>query len=327
MTRDPVQALPRVGRGTVITVGTFDGLHRGHMLVLERTAERARAAGLASIALTFDPHPLDVVNPSAAPPLLTLWDEKLEMFAQTGMDYVIVLTFTAELAALAPETFVARVLVGGLGMKRLLIGHDHGFGRGRAGDAESLRLIGRRAGFPVEVVDAVIGSDGVPISSTAIRRAVAHGDLSRAADGLGRRYSFAGRVTRGEGRGRLLGFPTLNVEVASARKLLPPHGVYAVHIETRASAFGGMMNVGPRPTFGDERVGLEVHLFDAAGDWYGDTVRVEFVARLRDTIRFAGPDALVAQLRRDAEMARAALTAIGPTANLKGSGTNTSSLA
>lgn len=327
MTRDPVQALPRVGRGTVITVGTFDGLHRGHMLVLERTAERARAAGLASIALTFDPHPLDVVNPSAAPPLLTLWDEKLEMFAQTGMDYVIVLPFTAELAALAPETFVARVLVGGLGMKRLLIGHDHGFGRGRAGDAESLRLIGRRAGFPVEVVDAVIGSDGVPISSTAIRRAVAHGDLSRAADGLGRRYSFAGRVTRGEGRGRLLGFPTLNVEVASARKLLPPHGVYAVHVETRASAFGGMMNVGPRPTFGDERVGLEVHLFDAAGDWYGDTVRVEFVARLRDTMRFAGPDALVAQLRRDAEMARAALTAIGPTANLKGSGTNTSSLA
>lgn len=327
MTRDPVQALPRVGRGTVITVGTFDGLHRGHMLVLERTAERARAAGLASIALTFDPHPLDVVNPSEAPPLLTLWDEKLEMFAQTGMDYVIVLPFTAELAALAPETFVARVLVGGLGMKRLLIGHDHGFGRGRAGDAESLRLIGRRAGFPVEVVDAVIGSDGVPISSTAIRRAVAHGDLSRAADGLGRRYSFAGRVTRGEGRGRLLGFPTLNVEVASARKLLPPHGVYAVHVETRASAFGGMMNVGPRPTFGDERVGLEVHLFDAAGDWYGDTVRVEFVARLRDTMRFAGPDALVAQLRRDAEMARAALTAIGPTANLKGSGTNTSSLA
>lgn len=327
MTREhSLNALPRMAGGTVITVGTFDGLHRGHVLVLERTAARARAAGLASVVLTFDPHPLDVVNPSAAPPLLTLWDEKLEMFAQTSVDHVILLPFTAELAALPPEAFVERVLMRRFGMKELLIGHDHGFGRGRAGDAESLRTIGRRAGFPVDVVDAVIGSDGTPVSSTALRRAIAHGDLARAADGLGRRYSFAGRVTQGERRGRLLGFPTLNLEIANRRKLLPPHGVYAVRVETRAAAFGGMMNLGPRPTFGDERVGLEIHLFDATGDWYGATVRVEFVARLRDTVRFSGPDALVAQLRRDAEQAQAALTGVAPTANLKGSGTNTSSL-
>jgi riboflavin kinase/FMN adenylyltransferase len=178
----------------------------------------------------------------------------------------------------------------------------------------------------VEVVNPVLGADGAPISSTVIRRAIAHGDLARASDGLGRRYSFAGRVVSGEGRGKLLGFPTINLELASRRKLLPPHGVYAVHVEGRDAAFGGMMNLGPRPTFGDERVTLEVHLFDAAGDWHGKSVRVEFVARLRDTVKFAGPAELVQQLHRDAEQARSALTAPGPTANLKGSGTNTSSL-
>ena len=313
-------------KGTVVTCGTFDGVHRGHVLVLERTAARARHAGLASVALTFDPHPLDVVNPSAAPPLLTLWDEKLEAFAQTSIDYVAVVPFTAELSSYSPEEFVERVLIDGYGMRELLIGHDHGFGRGRAGDVETLRVIGRRRGFPVEAIDAVVGSDGAPISSTAIRRAIAHGDLARASDGLGRRYSFAGRVISGEGRGRLLGFPTLNLELASRRKLLPPHGVYAVRVEGRDAAFGGMMNLGPRPTFGDENISLEVHLFEATGDWYGETVRVEFVSRLRETMKFSGPAELVAQLRRDAENARAALTVLVPPANLKGSGTNTSSL-
>ncbi len=319
-------ALPRASNGVVITCGTFDGVHRGHTLVLERTAERARASGLASVALTFDPHPLDVVNPSAAPPLLTLWDEKLEALAQTTLDYVAVVPFTPELAALSAEEFVERVLITTFGMRELLIGHDHGFGRGRAGDVESLRMIGRRRGFPVEVVPAVLSTDGAPISSTAIRRAVAHGDLARASDGLGRRYAFAGRVASGEGRGRLLGFPTLNLELASRRKLLPPHGVYAVRVEGMQGAFGGMMNLGPRPTFGEESVTLEVHMFEADGDWYGRSVRVEFVSRLRDTIRFSGPDELMGQLRRDAENARTALTALVRPANVKGSGTNTSFL-
>lgn len=319
-------ALPRGQGGTVLTVGTFDGAHRGHALVLERTAERARQSGFASVALTFDPHPLDVVNPSAAPPLLTLWDEKLEALAQSTIDYAAVVPFTPELAALTAEQFVEQVLIGGFDMRELLIGHDHGFGRGRAGDVESLRMLGKRRGFPVEVVSAVLGSDGAPISSTSIRRSIAHGDLARASDGLGRRYSFSGRVVSGEGRGRLLGFPTLNLELASRRKLLPPHGVYSVYVEGRGGAFGGMMNLGPRPTFGDATVALEVHLFDAAGDWYGRTVRVEFISRLRETMKFSGPGELVAQLKRDAEQARAALTVRVPPANLKGSGANTSSL-
>lgn len=324
--RSVSESLPRARDGTVVTVGTFDGMHRGHALVLERLVDSARRAGLASVALTFDPHPLDVVNPSAAPPLLTLWDEKLEAIAQSPIDYLTVIPFTQELASLTAEQFVERLLIERFGMRELIIGHDHGFGRGRAGDVESLRMLGRRRGFPVDVVDAVLGSDGAPISSTAIRRAVAHGDLARASDGLGRRYSFAGRVTSGEGRGRVLGFPTLNLELASRRKLLPPHGVYAVAVQGREAAYGGMMNLGPRPTFGDASVTLEVHLFDAAVDWYRRNVRVEFVSRLRDTMKFSGAEALVAQLQRDAESARRALTSLAPTANVKGSGANTSSL-
>lgn len=319
-------SLPAAARGAVLTVGTFDGVHRGHALVLDRTAERARAQGLASLAVTFDPHPLDVVNPSAAPPLLTLWDEKIEVLAQTSIDYVAVVPFTRELAALTAEEFVHRILIRSFGMRELLIGYDHGFGRGRGGDVESLRVMGRQWGFPVEVVPPVLGSDDAPISSTTIRRAIAHGDLARAADGLGRRYSVSGHVVSGERRGRLLGFPTLNLGLAPPRKLLPPHGVYAVRVEGNAGTFGGMMNLGPRPTFDDERVSLEIHVFEAWGDWYGGRVHVEFVERLRDTRRFAGPAELVAQLETDAKNARAALTGLVPAAKVKGSGTNTSSL-
>ena len=323
---DAELALPEVRGGTVVTVGTFDGVHRGHALVLEATAAAAKRAELASVVLTFDPHPLDVVNPSAAPPLLTLWDEKLEALALSPVDYAVVIPFTQTLSTYSPDEFVARVLIDRLGMRELIIGHDHGFGRGRAGDVESLRMIGRRRGFPVDVVGAVVGSDDAPVSSTTIRRAIAHGDLARASDGLGRRYSFSGRVVTGEGRGRLLGFPTLNLELRSRRKLLPPQGVYAVTVQGRDRLFGGMMNLGPRPTFGDASISLEVHLFDAVGDWYGTTVKVEFVSRLRDTMQFAGAEQLIAQLHRDAENARRALTTLVPTANVKGSGTNTSSL-
>ena len=320
------QALPGTLRGTVVTVGTFDGVHRGHALVLDHTAARAHDRGMPSVAVTFAPHPLEIVNPSAAPPLLTTWDEKLEALTQTPIDYLAVIPFTQQLAAYSAEEFVEHVLIRRFGMRELLIGHDHGFGRGRAGDVESLRMIGKRRGFPVDVVQAVLGSDESPISSTTIRRAIAHGDLARASDGLGRRYWMSGRVIAGEGRGKLLGFPTLNLELGSRRKLLPPHGVYAVRVEGRAGVFGGMMNLGSRPTFGDESQSLEVHVFNATGDWYGQAVRVEFVSRLRDTMKFAGAPELVAQLQTDAKNARAALTAHVRGVNVNDSGTNTSSL-
>ena len=296
--------LPPDVDGTVLTVGTFDGVHRGHQDVLARLAARARVAGLRSVLVTFDPHPLEVVNPAAAPPLLTPGREKLEALAEIGLDYVAVLPFTRALAAYDAEQFVDLVLRDRLRMRELMIGHDHGFGRGRAGDVEVLQALGARRGFRVEVIPPVSVGDGRPVSSTGIRRAVAGGDLERAAHGLGRQYGVAGRVTHGEKRGRLLGFPTLNVEWPSPRKLLPPEGVYAVRVQTPSGAFGGMLNLGPRPTFGEVTPSLEAHLFDAAGDWYGAHVRVDFVARLRDTRRFDGVEALVAQLRRDGDAAR-----------------------
>lgn len=289
------------------TVGTFDGVHRGHRLVLERLAERAKLRGLPAVLVTFDPHPLEVVNPSAAPPLLTVGIEKSEVLAESPVDYVVILPFTAELATYSASDFVDHVLREQLGLQHLLIGYDHGFGRARSGDATVLQELGASRGFDVDVVPPVQGSDGRPISSTTIRRAVAGGDLARAADGLGRLYSASGVVEPGSGRGRTLGYRTLNITLPPARKLLPPEGVYAVRVQTPRGAFGGMMNLGPRPTFGEHETKLEVHLFDADGDFYGMRVRVDFVARLRATRRFASGEELRSQLDRDAVDARSVL--------------------
>jgi len=305
--------------GTVVTVGTFDGVHRGHQDVLARLVRRARATGLPSVLVTFEPHPLEVLNPAAAPLLLTTRDEKLAALAATGLDCVSILPFNAALAAQSAEEFVDRGLLQGLRMRELLIGHDHGFGRGREGDVDTLRTLGAARGFAVEVVPPVQTPAGETISSSQIRRAVACGDLAEAAAGLGRDYAVSGHVVPGDARGRALGFRTLNVEPGSPRKLLPPDGVYAVDVHTPRGRFGGMMNLGGRPTFNDARRTIEAHLFDAEGDFYGDFVQVAFVGRLRDTMRFDGPDALRTQLAADERAARLALTALGGPGNLNGS--------
>ncbi len=299
--------LPPDVRGTVCTVGTFDGVHRGHRLVLERLAGAARERGLPAVLVTFEPHPLEVVNPSAAPPLLTVGIEKAEVLAESPIDYVVVLPFTPALATYGAADFVDLVLREKLGLRHLLIGYDHGFGRGRSGDASVLQALGATRGFGVDVVPPVEGSDGRPISSTTIRRAVAGGDLARAADALGRDYSASGRVEAGAARGRTLGFRTLNVALPPARKLLPPEGVYAVHVQTPRGAFGGMMNLGPRPTFDEAEPRLEAHLFDVDGDFYGMPVRIDFVARLRETRKFDSPESLKAQLAADEAAARRSL--------------------
>jgi riboflavin kinase/FMN adenylyltransferase len=303
------RALPRLSLGTVITVGTFDGVHLGHRAILSRVARRAAERSLPSVLVTFEPHPLAIVNPSAAPQLLSTTMEKIELVAECGVDYAVVLPFTPSLAALDPSAFVEKILLDRYCLRELLIGHDHGFGRGRSGDVHVLRQLGEHFDFSVDMVEAV-SVDGAPVSSSSIRRAIANGDLEGARRALGRRYSFSGRVGHGDQRGARLGFPTLNIALGSTRKLLPPIGVYAVLLESERGAFGGMMNLGPRPTFDDPALSLEVHLFDAMGDWYGSPVRVEFVSRLRDTMRFDSADALVAQLRADEHAARAALTQI-----------------
>jgi riboflavin kinase / FMN adenylyltransferase len=311
--------LPASTAATAITVGTFDGVHRGHQDVLARLVSRASAAGLPSLLVTFDPHPLEVVNPAAAPALLTTREEKLVALEATGLDYVAVLPFDAAMAALPAEEFVDRILLRTFRMRSLLIGHDHGFGKGREGSVETLRALGAARAFDVEVVAPVQGTDGRPISSSVIRRAVAGGELDAAASALGRPYSLRGPVVTGEGRGRSLGYRTVNVEPPSPRKLLPPDGVYAVQVETTQGRFGGMLNLGGRPTFDDTRRTIEAHLFEASGDFYGDIVQVAFVRRLRETRRFDGPEALMAQLADDERAARTALTAVAGAGNLNGS--------
>ena len=311
--------LPADVGDTVVTVGTFDGVHCGHRDVVARLVTRARVSGRVSLLVTFDPHPLEIINPSAAPGVLTTRDEKLILLAKTALDWVAIVPFTPELAQLPAAEFVDSILLGRFRMAELLIGHDHGFGRGREGDITLLRTLGKERGFKVDVVSPVLTTDGEPVSSTLVRRALAAGELERARMLLGRAYSVSGTVVAGDARGRLLGFPTLNVAMPDSRKLLPPDGVYAVRVEGSRGRFDGMMNLGGRPTFGDERRSIEVHLFDAAGDFYGDRVDVAFVARLRDTMRFSGPDALVAQLRLDADAARSALTALAESGNLNGS--------
>lgn len=297
---------PDVG-GTIVTVGTFDGVHRGHQDVLRRLVARAHEVSLKSVLVTFDPHPVEVVRPASAPPLLTTLDEKLEVLAESGLDYAAVIPFTPALAQLEADDFVHQVLRSRFHMQELLVGHDHGFGRGRSGGVDVLLALGAAEGFHVEVIPPVSFADEAHVSSTAIRQAIGSGDMRRAAAGLGRPYSVSGRVIPGEQRGRTLGYPTLNLELPPSRKLLPAEGVYAVRAQTPAGSFGGMMNLGPRPTFGDERVSLEVHLFDAAVDLYGRSVRIDFIERLRDTQRFENIAALVEQIGRDAVAARAVL--------------------
>lgn len=291
---------------TVVTVGTFDGVHRGHWAVLEEIARRARARGLTSVLVTFEPHPLEVVNPRAAPPLLTLGDEKREILAQSAVDQVAFIPFTPALRDYPPERFVREILEERFHLDELVIGHDHGFGRGRAGDVELLRKVGAEDGFAVDVVPAVL-LDGRPVSSTLIRRAVAGGDLHTAARALGRYYSAAGEVTRGAGRGRGIGIPTINLLPPSPRKLLPPDGVYAARVSWRGGEKDAMLNLGPRPTFSEDSRSLEAHLFDFEGDLYGERVNVEFVSRLRDVQRFGSVEELKGQLEQDRQAATQAL--------------------
>jgi riboflavin kinase/FMN adenylyltransferase len=307
--RDPSEIVwPAETAGAAITVGTFDGVHRGHQDVATRLVQLARARNLVSVVITFDPHPLEIVNPAAAPPLLTTREEKLDALSRTGVDVAVVLPFTPELAALSADAFVDDILRAQCKLNALLIGHDHGFGRNRMGDASVLQELGKSRGFTVDLVEPVQAGEGHPVSSTAIRRAVAGGDLARAAVGLGRPYSVAGTVVHGEKRGRLLGFPTLNVGPIPDRKLLPPDGVYAVRAILPDGTHGGMVNLGGRPTWDETERKLEAHLFDAAGDWYGQPVRIDFLARLREVRRFDNADALRAQLAMDEALARDVLS-------------------
>ena len=298
--------LPLPPAGSVVTVGSFDGVHVGHVAVLREIATRARAAGRASVLVTFEPHPMEVVNPSAAPPLLTMPAERREILAQTELDYAVILRFDDRLRAMEPERFVRDILLARLLMRELVIGEDHGFGRGRQGDVAMLQRLGARLGFAVDVVPPVTDPVVGIVSSSRIRTAVAHGDLALAGRLLGRPMALSAMVIEGARRGRSIGVPTVNLPVPP-RKVLPPDGVYAVRVEWPGGSSGGMLNQGPRPTVGDLTRTLEAHIFGFDGDLYGQWVKVEWVARLRDVQRFESLDALKQQLVRDRTEAMKAL--------------------
>lgn len=296
------ETLPYLTGGSVVTVGTFDGLHRGHVALLEELKARARHEGAPAVVATFHPHPLVIVRPEAAPQLLTPREEKLELLAQLGLDAVVMFAFDHRLAAWTPDRFATEILVRRLGARRIVIGYDHGFGRDRSGDADTLREIGAREGFDVSVVDP-ISVAGVPVSSSTVRRALAEGDLATARAMLGRAYELGGHVIRGDGRGRALGFPTANLQLPED-KLLPLEGIYAVRVDHAGILRDGVLHLGPRPTYPGAGRTVEVHLFDFEGDLYTQRLRVRLCARLRDIERYAGAAELSAAIAADCEAAR-----------------------
>lgn len=300
-------------RGCVLTVGNFDGVHRGHQAVLSQLAAAGAAAGLPACVMTFEPQPREFFAPHGAPARLTRLREKLEVFAACGVDRVLVVRFDERLSRLAPHEFVERVLVAGLGARRIVIGDDFRFGHGGRGDFALLVERGARHGFEVVRRDT-LRLDGERVSSSRVRDALGRGDLAAAERLLGRPYAMSGRVEAGDRRGRTLGFPTANVGLRRLRT--PVTGVFAVEVDgaapvaapgMRLGTAPGMANVGTRPTVDGREWRLEVHLFDFAGDLYGRHLRVRFARRIRAERRFDSLDALAVQLARDAAAAREAL--------------------
>jgi riboflavin kinase/FMN adenylyltransferase len=291
------------GQRTVITIGAYDGVHVGHQAVIAHVRERAADLGAISAVVTFDRHPASVVRPESAPKLLTSTEERMELLEATGVDAVIMVPFDKQQAAEGPESFVNRVFVDCLNTQVIVVGEDFHFGRRRDGNVDLLRKLGAEHDFDVEPLKLLPRVDGVdePVSSTAIRRALAGGDVTRANAMLGHPFEAHGVVVTGDQRGRLLGFPTANVEVPSATAL-PADGVYAGWYERpNGEAYRCAINVGRRPTFYEHADSslLEAHLLDFDDDLYGETARVRFTNFLRSERKFDGIESLKEQLDLD----------------------------
>jgi riboflavin kinase / FMN adenylyltransferase len=295
-------ALP-VDGPCAVTIGFFDGVHRGHQAVISRTVEAARRDGLRAAAVTFDRHPLQTLSPGKVPPLLTTLRRKAELIEELGVEVLFVLEFTEEVSRWPPGAFVDRVLVQGLNAGHVAVGLNFTFGHRAAGNLEVLTDLGAAAGFTVDGV-SLFTLDGRRVSSTSIREALAEGDLVWPEKALGRRYAVEGTVVPGAGRGKGLGFPTANLRTPDGL-LLPARGVYAGRAATAGRWWKAAINIGTNPTFGGEPFHLEAHLLDFAGDLDAEVLTVEFWARLRDEQRFASAGELSLQIGRDVERTRA----------------------
>ncbi len=283
-------------------IGVFDGVHIGHRELVARTAERARAAGGTALATTFDPLPVEVFAPGAPPSRLSDIDERVALLREAGADNVVVLHFTREMASWPPEEFIGRLVDAGR-LREIMVGEDFRFGHRRAGDIDTLRSLGARLGFAVQVATPV-QRGGHVVSSTRIRNALLAGDVEDAAALLGRRYAVTGAVEHGDAHGRELGFPTVSLAVPPAR-LLPRDGIYAVWATVNGRRVAAAASLGVRPAAGERR--LEAYLLDWTGTAYGEHVRAEFVTWIREELRFASAAELAEQIVRDVERTRAAL--------------------
>lgn len=295
----------RGGPHPVLTIGNFDGQHRGHVALLGAVVQRAAAVGGTAMVLTFDPHPLTVLKPDVTLRFLTSAEEKLARFREAGLDEVVLLPFDRALASLTPAEFVARILHERLGVRDLFVGEDFAFGKDRTGTIADLRRLAPEAGFRVQAVP-VVRVDGEVVSSSRIRRLLQEGDVRAAARCLGRLYALAGPVIRGDQRGQELGWPTANLYPPKDR-VIPADGVYAATAARGARRFDAVAYIGTRPTFGRGERMLEVNLLDERLDLYGDALRVEFVARLRGDATFATAEELAACIGRDVALARETL--------------------
>jgi riboflavin kinase/FMN adenylyltransferase len=285
----------------VVTMGNFDGVHLGHREIFNQLNETARHHNGTSIIITFHPHPVHLLHPDRALPMITDLSGRLEQFSLSGIDVVIVIDFTEEFSRLSPEYFIEEILVKKIGVKVFYMGSDFGFGQGRRGNREMLERSGLEYGFDVRLIEAVLIGNRV-VSSTLIRNLIQDGSVAEIPEYLGRHYTVRAPVIRGMGRGTELGIPTANLEVHD--RFLPKSGVYIADAEFNHRNWPGIAYIGTRPTFGDNDPALEIHLFEEPGVLYGKEITVRFIRRLRGDRRFDSPESLIAQIRKDMSIAQ-----------------------
>jgi riboflavin kinase/FMN adenylyltransferase len=300
---DDLQPLPNA----VVTSGTFDGVHRGHQTILARLTEIAKGSNGQSVLTTYWPHPRTVVsNDSQDLKLLTTLDEKVALLDQAGVDHLVIIPFTRSFSQLSSEEFIQQVLIEKIGTKKLVIGYDHRFGRDRQGGFDYIQAHQREYGFDVEEIPRQ-DVEAVGVSSSKIRTALNEGNIHTANLFLGRQYNLTGTVVKGQQLGRTIGFPTANLQVDDPNKLVPANGVYAVDVHYGGQTFGGMLNIGFRPTVAGTSQTIETYIFDFDKDIYGEHMTLRFREFLRPEQKFEGLPALVAQLNRDEAAARVVL--------------------
>lgn len=283
----------------VVTSGTFDGVHIGHQKILSRVNEIAKNNNGESVLITYWPHPRLVLYPDDTNlKLLNTFEEKAELLREQGIDHLLRIPFTKEFSNLTSEEFIQKVLVETIATKKLVIGYDHRFGNNREGRFEQLKANSSKYGFDVEEIPKQ-EVDHIGVSSTKIRNALISGEVDLAKELLGNDYSISGRVIKGEKIGRMIGFPTANIEIDSQHKLIPADGAYAATVDVNGALFQGMLNIGFRPTVSGKKKTIEVHIFDFANDIYGENIRIYFKKRIRDERKFEDIDALKSQLSSD----------------------------